>query len=296
MFAHIPLPGLRVFEAAARLGSFKHAAAELSVTPTAISHQIRALEQRLGFALFERLPRRLRLTEKGTQLFERVHGSLLDIAQTLERLRPAPSAGALTVTTTHSFAALWLVPRLGRFYDAHPDYQLRLDTTARPIDLLQDASIDVAIRYGGQPQAGLRRFASIREWFGVYAAPGTLPCATGAAPTLITVRWRDSTLYEEAWQAWCAAAGESWWTACAPRRVYDEESYALQAAAAGQGLVLASSLMAGESVARGLLVPYRPEVTVAGATYTALCSPGRERHPPVAAFLRWLETQFGMSG
>lgn len=92
------------------------------------------------------------LTPKGGRLFQWVHGMLLDLAQTLDALRPRPSTGGLTVSTTHSFAALWLVPRLGRFYQAHPGYEVRLDATSRLVDLLQDASVDVAIRYGGGPR------------------------------------------------------------------------------------------------------------------------------------------------
>ena len=112
MFAMLPVNALRTFESAARLRSFKLAAAELTVTPTAISHQIKALEQQLGFALFERVPRGVRLTPKGETLFAGVHGALLDVAATLEGLRPQPSTGSLCVSVTHSFAALWLVPRL----------------------------------------------------------------------------------------------------------------------------------------------------------------------------------------
>ncbi|RTF35527.1 LysR family transcriptional regulator, partial [Serratia marcescens] len=87
MFATLPVNALRTFESAARLRSFKLAAAELAVTPTAISHQIKALEQQLGFALFERVPRGVRLTAKGETLFAGVHGALLDVAATLEGLR-----------------------------------------------------------------------------------------------------------------------------------------------------------------------------------------------------------------
>lgn len=116
MFASLPVTALRAFEAAARLRSFKAAAAELAVTPTAVSHQIKALERHAGVALFDRVPQGVRLTDAGARLFASAHGALLDIAQTLDALRPASAAGALTLSTTHSFAALWLVPRLGRFY------------------------------------------------------------------------------------------------------------------------------------------------------------------------------------
>jgi DNA-binding transcriptional LysR family regulator len=290
MFATLPVTALRTFESAARLCSFKQAALELAVTPTAVSHQIKVLEQQLGFALFDRVPRGVRLTQKGERLFARVHTALLDVAMTLDALRPVPSAGSLCVSVTHSFAALWLVPRLGRFYQAYPHYLVRLEACGEVIDLQQDASVDIAIRYSSANYPQLHQAARLEESFGVYGAPG-LCAAEQQTPALITVRWHDSTLYENGWREWCQAAGVDWWQQHTTLRAYDEEHYALQAAVAGQGLVLASSVMVSDQVRNGLLVPYCPEIRVPGAAYTALCVPGRERHPPVRAFLDWLQQE-----
>nr|WP_314362592.1 LysR substrate-binding domain-containing protein [uncultured Achromobacter sp.] len=297
MFSTLPVNALRAFEAAARLRSFKLAAAELAVTPTAVSHQIKSLERQVGFPLFDRAPRSVKLTDKGARLFISVHGALLDIAQTLDALRPEPASGALTLSTTHSFAALWLVPRLGRFHQAFPQYQLNLQTGADPVDLLQDASVDVAVRYSRRAYPALHTAATLPEWFGVYGAPGLIAQmakarAAKAAPALVTVRWRDSDLYEQGWLAWCQAARMPAWRQPAAVHAYAEEHYALQAAIAGQGLVLASSVMVSDSVRAGTLAAYRPQVRVPGAAYTALCAPGRERHPPVRAFLAWLTREF----
>ncbi|WP_332607418.1 LysR substrate-binding domain-containing protein [Achromobacter sp. ESBL13] len=297
MFSTLPVTALRAFEAAARLRSFKLAAAELAVTPTAVSHQIKALERQVGFSLFDRAPRSVKLTDKGARLFISVHGALLDIAQTLDALRPEPASGALTLSTTHSFAALWLVPRLGRFHQAFPQYQLNLQTGADPVDLLQDASVDVAVRYSRRAYPALHTAATLPEWFGVYGAPGLIAQmsktrAAKASPALVTVRWRDSDLYEQGWLAWCQAARMPAWREPSAVHAYAEEHYALQAAIAGQGLVLASSVMVSDSVRAGTLAAYRPQVRVPGAAYTALCAPGRERHPPVRAFLAWLTGEF----
>jgi len=293
MFASLPLTALRTFESAARLLSFKAAADELAVTPTAVSHQVRSLEGWLGLALFERLPRGVRLTEGGQRLFLSVHGALLEVAQSVDSLRPQRSAGSLTLSTTPAFAALWLIPRLGRFYAQHPDIRLRLDTSTALLDLHQDASIDLVLRYGVGEHPNLHSQCLLNECFGVYGAPAQVAAASQATPTLIGVRWRNSVLYELGWQAWCEAAGERWLDKSACLREYDEEHYALQAAIAGQGLVLASSILVSESVASGLLQPYRPKVSVPGAAYTALCVPGRERHPPVKAFFEWLRCEVG---
>ncbi len=296
MFAPLPLTALRTFESASRLLSFKAAAQELSVTPTAVSHQIRSLETWLGVQLFERLPRQVRLTEGGERLFHSVHGALLDVAQSLDTLRPQRSAGHLTVSTTPAFAALWLVPRLGRFYSAHPDINLRLDTQCEVIDLQQDASVDLAIRYSLGDYPNLYGQCLFDEAFAVYGSPEQVALAATRAPTLISVRWHNSQLYALGWQAWCEKAAETWLTHAAQLREYDEEHYALQAAIAGQGLVLASNILVSESVATGLLVPYRPQISVDGAGYSALCVPGRERHPPVRAFFQWVREEAQLSG
>ena len=287
MFANLPLTALRTFESAARLQSFKAAAEELAVTPTAVSHQIRTLENWLGVALFERLARGVRLTQCGERLFGSLHGALLDIVQSVAQLRPQPSTGSLTLSTTPAFAALWLIPQLVQFYQAHPGIKVRVETSTELLDLQQDASIDLVIRYGYGSHPSLHSQCLLDERFGVYGAPGLLAALDPARLTLITVRWRNSQLYDRSWKAWCEAAGESW-LEHAELREYDEEHYALQAAIAGQGLVLASNVLVSQSLAMGLLQPLRPDITVPGANYTALCVPGRERHPPVKAFFDWL--------
>lgn len=291
MFATLPLNALRAFESAARLLSFKAAAAELSVTPTAVSHQIRALETWLGVQLFERQPRQVRLTDGGQRLFHSLHGALLEVAQSVDTLRPQRTNTHLTLSTTAAFATLWLVPRLGRFYAHHPNINVRLDTHCEVVDLHQDASVDLVVRYSLDSYPNLYGLCLFDEHFGVYGSPEQVALAAQRQPTLISVRWHNSKLYAHGWEAWCAQAGETWLARQPCMREYDEEHYALQAAIAGQGLVLASNILASESLASGLLVAYRPQIQVNGAGYSALCVPGRERHPPVRAFFQWLEEE-----
>lgn len=290
MFANLPLTALRTFESAARLQSFKAAAEELAVTPTAVSHQIKALEGWLGVPLFQRMARGVRLTDCGERLFRSLHGALLEVVQAVDQLRPQPSTGNLTLSVTPAFAALWLIPRLGRFYQAHPGIKVRVETSTELLDLHQDASIDLVIRYGYGNHPTLHSQCLLDECFGVYGAPDLLAALDPARLTLITVRWRNPQLYDRSWKAWCGAAAEAWLES-AELREYDDEHYALQAAIAGQGLVLASNVLVSQSLAMGLLQPYRAEVTVPGASYTALCVPGRERHPPVKAFFDWLSDE-----
>ncbi|WP_129973470.1 MULTISPECIES: LysR substrate-binding domain-containing protein [unclassified Pseudomonas] len=296
MFASLPLTALRAFESASRLLSFKAAAEELAVTPTAISHQIRSLEDWLGVALFERLPRQVRLTEGGERLFRSLHGAFLEVAQSVDTLRPQRSGSSLTLSTTAAFAALWLVPRLGRFYAKHPNINVRLDTHCEVIDLHQDASVDLVLRYSLDDYPNLYGLCLFDESFGVYGSPEQVTLAARRTPALISVRWHNSKLYAHGWEAWCAQSGENWLNQQPAVREYDEEHYALQAAIAGQGLVLASNILVSESVASGLLVPYKDEVQVDGAGYSALCVPGRERHTPVKAFFAWLREEAQLSG
>lgn len=288
MFRSLPVNALRTFEAAARHLSFKAAADELAVTSAAVSHQIRSLEEWLGVALFERLSRGVQLTSKGASLFDTVHSAFLDIAQLANNFRPVLEPSRITVSVAPSFAALWLIPRLDRFYAANPHIQLSLDATASIVDLYQDASVDVAIRYGSSDHAGLYCAGRIAETFGVYGSPERVKAAASEQPVLINVKWAHSTIYETAWRDWCEAARVDWSFANAKVRSYAEELYAFQAAIAGQGLVLASSIVSSDGIRSGLLVPYRPNVTVGGGTYSIVCVPGRERHAPVRAFFAWL--------
>ncbi|WP_375204965.1 LysR substrate-binding domain-containing protein [Hyphococcus sp.] len=289
MFERMPSPSaLRTFEAAARLGSFRAAAEELGVTPTAVSHQVRALEKALGIALFARRARAVALTQSGDILAVAVGGGLLQIKQALERI--AAAQATLTVTTTPAFAALRLAPHLPAFYARHPEISVQLLTGAEPVDLRRERQVDIAIRYGGGPYPELHAVPLLGETFGAYGAPGLVEtfCSLKDAPLLAT-RWRRPVLKHVAWKQWLVAAGEE---APAPDlRVvtFDEEYYALQAAVAGQGLVLASSALAGDMVARGLLAPYRPEIQLQGAEYVALCLPERFEAKRVRDFMRWLE-------
>ncbi|MEO4046503.1 LysR substrate-binding domain-containing protein [Pseudomonas sp. CAU 1711] len=286
MFARLPLTALRTFESAARLASFRAAALELSVTPTAVSHQIRGLEQWLGVLLFERLGRGVRLTEAGEKLQRNLHGALLEVDRCLTTLRPQPGEQCISLNTMPAFAALWLIPRLGRFYRRHPGIRVRIETSNELVDLERDASLDLVIRcvLGEYPQ--LHQQFLMEERFAAYAAPQLLQRLPGEAE-LIGVGWEAPLSGLPAWETWADRAGEDW-VHGATRRDYPDEHYALQAAIAGQGLVLASSVLASDSLASGLLQPYRSDISLPGARYLALCVPGRQRQPALKALLDWL--------
>ncbi|WP_455926314.1 LysR substrate-binding domain-containing protein [Pseudomonas putida] len=290
MFARLPLTALRTFEAAARLGSFKTAADELSVTPAAVSHQVKTLEQTYGVLLFERTGQGVRLTDAGEQLQHQVHGALRELLASVQALAPAPDAQALTLTTTAAFASLWLIPRLGDFHRRYPDVHVRVETANQVVDLQREGAIDLALRAVIQPDAALFQLPLMEEFMGVYAQPG-VQIADHGPLELISVPWQSQSPLVVDWPTWCAKAGHEDWPGRARVRQYDDEHYALQAAIAGHGLVLASTVLAADSVARGLLQPYRPHVRLAAATYCAVCVPGHERRTPVREFMAWLQEQ-----
>ncbi|MBF8753636.1 LysR substrate-binding domain-containing protein [Pseudomonas guariconensis] len=289
MFSTLALNALRSFESAARLGSFKTAAEELSVTPAAISHQVKALEARLGTMLFERSGQGVALTEQGEQLYRQIHRAFLDISRSLEQFLPKTSAQTLTLTTTPGLAATWLIPRLGAFYRAFPQLNLRIDTRNELVDLLRDSSIDLAIRAVSRPDAKLFSRPLMHERFSVYAAPDVLASLNVDELQLIDLRWQIPQGDTINWQSWCVAAGCSDWLARARMREFDDEHYALGAAIAGHGLVLASNVLVADSLKRGELMVFRPDVSLAGPRYMAVCVPGRERQVEMKALLAWLE-------
>lgn len=284
MFSKIPLKALRSFEAAARLSSFRLAAEELAVTPSAISHQVKSLEAWLGQRLFTRTPSGVELSAAGATLFSDVHRHFQDLARSLARLRPVTQEQTVVVTTTAAFAALWLIPRLGSFYTAYPQIIVKVEASNEVVDLARDASVDVAIRNTRKQHSDLHQALLLDEHFGVFVAPGTAP----AAAELINVAWATPQTAGVEWPQWCAAAGLGHWLNDYKMRDYEDEHYAVQAAVAGQGYLLASTVLAADSVARGALLAYRPDVTLQGASYHVLVRPGRERVAPVREFVRWL--------
>lgn len=290
MFARLPSPAaLRTFEAAARLGSFKRAAEELSVTPAAVSHQIRTLESLVGTALFVRNTRAVQLTKQGERLAPALHSAFLLMRDAVEDIQAAETV--LTISTTPAFAALRLVPRLPEFYAAHPGVTVQIEASTAAVDLRRDRRVDVAIRYGVGPYQGLHAVPLMGEQFGVYCAPTAVDrFSDPRASPLFETGWREQVLQDVSWAHWLAAAGIDL-SAARPRvTTFPEEHYVLQAAVAGQGLALASSVLAHDFVVAGLLVLRHPEIALDGNGYTMLCTSDRVQASKTRRFLEWAAT------
>ncbi len=281
-----PLNALRAFEAAARHGSFTRAAVELHVTQTAVSHQMRHLESFLGVRLFLRLPRRLILTLEG-QAYAR------DLARVFERIADAtraldtrPRRELLAVTALPSFAARWLVPRLGAFAAAHPQVDLRLVATERPVDLARE-SVDVGIRFGYGRYPGLRVEKLMDDEF----LPVCSPRLRGRSRTLdlrrLPLLHDDSP---DGWRRWLRATGRS---DVDPERghVFTDASMMLQAAADGHGVAMARWALVEGELAAGRLVRALPGTIPCEHAYYLVTAEPTADLTRVQRFRRWLLDQ-----
>lgn len=253
-----PLQALRALEAAARLRSYSRAAEELGLTHGAVSHQIRGLEERLGVALFRRVGNAMHPTRAAHPLVAEVRRGLLYLERAwAEAARPrgrrtARASSTVTVSLLPSFAARWLVPRLGKFTTLHPDISVVLRPSAELVDLTEDRTTDLAIRYGPGGWAGLEAVRLMDESLIVVCAPnyrgGRLPRRPKDLARCVLLRHP-----RQPWADWCEAAGIDL-PEPAGGPSYDDASLLLQAAAAGQGVALARASLASDDLAAGRLV------------------------------------------
>jgi LysR family transcriptional regulator, glycine cleavage system transcriptional activator len=282
-----PLNALRAFESAGRHLSFTKAAAELNVTQAAVSHQIKALEERLGLTLFKRQNRRLLLTDAGQAYLPSVRDTFEGLARATERLLARDRGGALTASVLPSFAAKWLVPRLGRFREAHPEIDVRLSTDLSLSDFNR-ADVDVAIRYGQGGYPGLESVRLMTEELFPVCSPALL---RGDKPLRKPSDLQFHTLlhddFQVDWRLWLLAAGVK---GVDPARgpTFTDSSMVIQAAVEGQGVALARSVLSASDLAAGRLVkPFEVSMPASWAYYLVY-PPATRDSPKIAAFRNWL--------
>jgi len=281
-----PLAALRAFEAAARHLSFQRAAGELAVTPTAISHQIRLLEDVLGLALFTRQVRQVALTEAGERLYPTLRDGFDAFDRALADLAPGPQRAAVTLTATIQFTARRLLPALGSFRERFPDFDLRLHSSNEPVDLAAGLA-DVAVRYGPGPFDGLVGRPLFSERFGLLCSPklGLTGPEDLARATLLHVEWRQPANASD-WRRWVQLAGvEGLAVDEGPR--FSSDDHAVQAAVAGHGVMIGSLILARPEIDAGLLVhPFGP--VIEGESYHMLATPANMACADVRAVCAWL--------
>lgn len=285
----LPLRAIAVFHAAARAGSLTRAAQELGVTPSAVSQQVSALEVQLGTALLTRQGRRIALTEAGERYLEMIAPHVERIAEATRYVRGSLSSGSLIVRATPTFASKWLLPRLPLFLDAHPEIELRVDATNEPTDFAREG-VDLEIRHGEGNWPGLFVEAVAEERFipvcaPMLAAPGSLRAEDLGAHRLI-----HSVKSQVQWGAWFAAAGLP---LPATRRVlFDRSHMAVDAAIAGMGVALESTLMLGAALRDGRLAcPVAAPPPIRRTTQWLVCPADRLRRRRVRAFADWLRAE-----
>jgi LysR family glycine cleavage system transcriptional activator len=281
-----PLTTLRAFEAAARYQSFRLAAGELGVTPTAISHQIRLLEEWLGQPLFERRTRQVGLTEAGLALFPVLQKGFDDAAAAIAAIRSRPPRATVTLSATAAFTARWLVPRIGRFQHAFPEIDLRLDAS-EGLANLDAGQADIAIRYGAGPYSGFLTDILFQDRFGVVASPA-LQISKSAdllGKTLLHFEWHRADACNPTWSLWSDLSGIALDENSHLR--FSNESHAIQAAIAGQGAGLLSLVLVEAELRAGLLTqPFGP--LLPALTYHILRPRRAAQDPHVAAVRQWL--------
>jgi len=277
------LHALRVFEAAARHLNFTRAADELNVTQAAVSQQVRGLEAELGTTLFRRVNRRLLLTDAGVALAAEVGEALQRLGRGVARLRRQEIAGPLTVSTTPSFGARWLVPRLSRFMTAWPAIELRLHTSHEVVDLRRSAA-DLAIRHGKGPYPGLHAEPLAEERIFPVCHPKLRPRLRRPDDLRRHVLIQDVGVE---WAPWLKAAGVRGLDATRGPAFLDS-NLALQAAIEGQGVALGRTVVVHDDLAAGRLVrPFAHSVPKA-ESYFLVATPEAAERPRVKAFRDWL--------
>ncbi|MBA2675956.1 transcriptional regulator GcvA [Ramlibacter sp.] len=282
-----PLSSLRAFEAAARHRSAKRAADELSVTATAISHQLRALEEWLGLPLFVRRPRQLELTPAGRELMGEIGGAFDTMAGAVARLRAAPQRQSVTLTTTPAVAARWLLPHVTRLSEWHPSLDLHFHVTHEPVTL-DGRGADIAIRYGDGRWPGLVAHKLFDNLF-VPACSPTLKLRRAqdlARHTLLHFASCNARMTPMGWVEWQKLAKVEGLDAKAGP-VFSDETHTVSAATAGQGVALMSRALIGDELRAGRLVtPFGPELK--GAPFYLVYPEARGGEPAIAAVRQWV--------
>jgi LysR family transcriptional regulator, glycine cleavage system transcriptional activator len=280
-----PLTALRCLEVAARLESFSQAAEELHVTHSAVSHQIKALEEFLGVPLFVRQGRRIVLTDDGRFLAERVRSALAQIAEATASLGRRARPNQLTISVLPSFASRWLMPRIGRFIGEHPDWEVNIESNPGLADFVRDG-VDVAIRFGRGPWPNVQT-----EWFmddqyilvaGAKLNRGRLPTKLSdltSAPLL-----RTDT---EAWLRWCAEAGIQLPPPTGGVE-FSDAAMNLQTVIDGRGIQLARRSIAAAEIAKGTLVQLFGVSVPAQESYFVVWPQHIAPSDKVLAFRDWL--------
>ncbi|WP_200843604.1 transcriptional regulator GcvA [Pantoea sp. 18069] len=288
MGATPPLLALRAFVEVGQRGSIKAAAQALHVTSGAVSQQIRLLEDRVGVTLFTRERQGLRLTEAGASVHPALLQAFAQIAQAMQSLEQTKARPTLTVSTVATFAASWLVPRLGRFKQRHPKIEVRVEATSALVDMRQ-GRVDVALRHGLGAYPGL----AVTRLMAPVLVPVARPGLVGSNAQLATPE--DCLGYallhdgdRADWPLWFAAHGVAPDARAERGTAFEDDFLLIRAAEAGQGLALVPQEYARDEIAAGRLVQVLAKPWPARFAYYLVTQPDARQRPEVKAFVDWI--------
>ncbi|WP_295904067.1 LysR family transcriptional regulator [uncultured Vibrio sp.] len=282
-----PLNAFKVFHSAAKLKSFKKAAEELNVTPTAVSHQIKLLEERLKTPLFVRKTRAVELTIEGEKLAEVTLNIFQQLTQVVSEISSAKNV--VTVSTTSSFAAMWLIPKLEAFYALHPNIDVVVKTGEKVDNLEKDRRIDLAIRYGVYDETVEHSIELIQEEMGMFSAPAYASKLDSLETiNLLETVWKNKRLPSMSWHSLLDESHDQIKTTI---RQFDQEHHVIQAALANQGIALVSTLLVGSALKQGWLERCdfaNVRNKIKGCSYYLLMPKHNIRNQSVAKFRQWI--------
>ena len=282
------LNSLRAFEAAARHLSFTRAAAELHVTQAAVSHQVKHLEEALGVQLFKRLNRALLLTDAGQVYAPELNAAFDQIQAATARIQHASTTKPVTVTALASFSARWLVPRLGRFRQQHPEIELLIDPQNQLVDL-RHSHADIAIRYGTGHYPGLVTERFFTEDLFPVCSPALLESGDNPLRVPEDLAYHH-ILHDDGhndWRTWLRAAQVEGVDAN-KGTVFTDSGMLIQAAMSGQGIAMARGVLVNDELQSGALVRPFDLGLPSEYAYYVVALPERLQLPRVAKFKDWL--------
>lgn len=297
------MSALATFEAAARLGSFTLAAAELGVTQAAVSRQIKLLEDDLNARLFIRAHRRVELTTSGAALASTVSNAFSTMAEMIETIRQRVDGDTVTVGATLAFSHFWILPRLAGFRAAHPEIKLKLVADDSITDLRRDR-LDVAIRYGRPPFTDARSLASHPEEVFAVCSPRLLLAhgMTEASADLARLPLIASDTVNPTWmtwRSWAQAVGLApavWRASDLSQLRFNHYTDTIQAAVHGEGVALGWSTLIAGHLEEGRLVRVGPQTLSMDQHYHVLVPLGREPTASANVFLAWISANFSQGG
>lgn len=290
-----PLPAVRAFEAAARHGSFQRAGEELHVSAGAVAHQVKQLEAWLGTELFRRLARGVILSPAGQRYAEALRPLLKGLADVSEAARHQGDERVVTVTSVPSLVTNWLMPRLGRLRDQHPEIDMRILSSIQTVDFQRDG-VDIAIRLGAGPYPGLKSEVLMEEWFSAVCSPAF----RAAAPDIVAPAdlLRHPLLHDESevriaaevnWARWLQSFGVQYTGTGGAS--FSHTYLTLEAAAAGQGIAIAAEPFISDYLRSGRLVRVFPQRVLGPYRFYLLRPPAAETRPLVQAVCNWIRSE-----